>query len=195
MTALSQDRINQIRQDYMAGMTYHDIMVKNGVSKPTVQRHVFDLEKRLPKNSVPRISQEKIEKMRELRSQGHSNYQIAKELGSTWQTVTQYIGKQPDNCRADYGSIVAHVTDVKPEEVKIEASKQTPVPKTELKLKTITYSYAGQHYEYKVRTDTNTVRIIDNGVNFDIPVKNFENFVLELVELYSELSSKKIAMN
>ncbi len=195
MTRLSQNRIDQIRSDYSAGMPIKNIMLNNGVSRATVNRVVFDMEKRVPKTSVSRISQDVIDKMKDMRIKGYSNSKIAKELGISYDTVRCHLGNQPDNCRADYGSIVAHVTDVNPEEVKIEAPKPMPVPKTELKLKNIVYSYAGQHYEYKVRTDTNTVRIIDNGINFDISSDQFENFVLELVELYSELSSKKIVMN
>lgn len=195
MTRLSQDRIDQIRSDYSAGMPIKDIMLNNGVSRATVNRAVFDMEKRQPKTSVSRISSDAVDKMKAMRSEGYSNSMIAKELGISYDTVRCYLGNQPANCRAEYGSIIAHVTDVKPEEVKIEAPKQTPVPTTDLKLKNIVYSYAGQHYEYKVRTDTNIVRIVDNGVNFDIPSDQFENFVLELVELYSELSSKKIVLH
>ncbi len=195
MARLSQNRIDQIRSDYSAGIPIKDIMLNNGVSRATVSRVTFDMDKRCPNMSVPRISPDIIDKMKVMRTAGHSNSIIAKELGISCDTVRCYIGNQPTNCRAEYGSIVAHVTDLKPEAVKIEAPKQTPVPKTELKLKNIVYSYVGQHYEYKVRTDTNVVRIVDNGINFDIPSKDFENFVLELVELYSELSSKKIAMN
>ena len=195
MTRLSQTRIDQIRSDYSAGMPIKDIMLNNGVSRATVNRAVFDMEKRHPKMGVPRISSDVIDKMKTMRSEGYSNSMIAKELGISYDTVRCHLGNQPENCRAEYGSIIAHVTDVKPEEVKIEATKQTPVPTTELKLKNIVYSYVGKHYEYKVRTDTNVVRIVDNGINFDIPSNQFENFVLELVELYSELSSKKIVMN
>ena len=194
MARLSQNRIDQIRSDYSAGMSIKDIMLKNGVSRATVGRVTFDMEKRQPKLSISKISPDVVDKMKEMRTEGFSNSLIAKELGISYDTVKCYLGNQPTNCRAEYGSIIAHVTDLEPEAVKIEAPKQTPVPKTELKLKNIVYSYAGQHYEYKVRTDTNIVRIVDNGVNFDIPAKNFEAFVLELVELYSELSSKKIAM-
>jgi len=195
MTRLSQNRIDQIRSDYSAGMPIKDIMLNNGVSRATVSRVTFNMEKRYPNMSVPKISPDVVDKMKAMRTEGCSNSMIAKELGISYDTVRCYLGTQPANCRADYGSIVAHVTDVKPEEVKIEAPKQTPVLKTELKLKNVVYSYAGQHYEYKVRTDTNVVRIVDNGVNFDIPSKDFETFVLELVELYSELTSKKITMN
>lgn len=195
MPRLSQNRIDKIRSDYSAGMPIKDIMVNNGVSRATVGRVTFGMEKRCPNMSVPKIHQDIIDKMKAMRAQGCSNSLIVKELGISSDTVRCYLGTQPTNCRAEYGSIIAHVTDVKPEEVKIEAPKQTPVPKTELKLKNVVYSYAGQHYEYKVRTDTNVVRIVDNGVNFDIPSKDFETFVLELVELYSELTSKKIVMN
>lgn len=195
MSRLPQNCIDKIRSDYSAGMPIKDIMLNNGVSRATVGRVTFDMERRYPNMSVPKISRDIVDKMKAMRTQGCSNSLIEKELGISSDTVRCYLGTQPTNCRAEYGSIVAHVTDVKPEAVKIEAPKQTPVPKTELKLKNIVYSYVGQHYEYKVRTDTNTVRIIDNGINFDIPFKDFENFVLQLVELYSELSSKKIAMN
>lgn len=194
-TAISQERIDNIRKDYIAGMPIKDIMLSNGVSRATVSKAVFDMERRHPKQSVPKISSDVVDKMKVMRTEGYSNNMIAKKLGVSYNTVLCHLGGQPDNCRAEYGSIIAHVTDVKPEEVKIEAPKQTPVPKTELKLKNIVYSYAGKHYEYKVRTDTNVVRIVDNGINFDIPSKDFENFVLELVELYSELSSKKIEVN
>ena len=195
MTRLSQNRIDQIRSDYSAGMSYKDIALNNGISRATINRVVFDMERRHPKMGTPKISPDVVDKMKAMRAEGCSNSMIAKELGISYDTVRCHLGNQPDNCRADYGSIVAHVTDLKPEAVKIEAPKQVPVPKTELKLKNIVYSYAGKHYEYKVRTDMNIVRIVDNGISFDIPSKDFENFVLELVELYSELSSKKIEMN
>lgn len=195
MTRLSQNRIDQIRSDYSSGMAIKDIMLNNGVSRATINRVTFDMEKREPRTGGSKISPDIINKMKDMRIEGYSNSKIAKELGVAYDTVKCHLGNQPLNCRAEYGSIIAHVTDVKPEEVKIEAPKQTPVPKTELKLKNIVYSYAGQHYEYKVHTDKNVVRIVDNGINFDIPSKDFETFVLELVELYSELSSKKIVMN
>lgn len=197
MAAISQDRINKIRQDYIAGLPIKDIMVNNGVSKATVCRHVADITKENPRiHSTPgKVTPEMVEQMKQKRIDGCSNSKIAKELGVDYATVRRHIGIQPTNCRADYGSIIAHVSDVKPDEVMIEAPKQTSVPKTSLKLKNVVYSYAGEHYEYTIRTDTNVVRIVANGVNFDIPSQDFESFVLELVELYSELSSKKIVVH
>ena len=193
-TSISQQRIDQIRDYYASGMSIHDIMVKVGVSRDTIYRHVSD-QLRNPNSGRQKVSPEMIEQMKQMRSNGKSNSKIAKELGLSETTVVKYIGLQPTGCRADYGSIVAHVTDVKPDEVTIEAPKQSIVPKTELKLKNVVYLYAGSHYEYKVRTDANVVRIVDNGNTFDIPTVNFESFVLELVELYSELSSKKIVLH
>lgn len=197
MAAISQDRINKIRQDYIAGLPIKEIMINNGVSKATVCRHVADISKENPRiRCAPgKVTPEMLEQMKQMRVDGLSNNKIAKELGVDYMTVKRHIGIQPTNCRADYGSIVAHVSDVKPEAVMIEAPKQTTVPKTSLKLKNIVYSYEGERYEYKVRTDTDVVRIVDNGTNFDVPSKDFETFVLELVELYSELSSKKIVLH
>ena len=50
--------------------------------------------------------------MRILRSQGKTNREIAQEMGLCIATVRRHIGNQPSGLRANYGSIVAHVTDV-----------------------------------------------------------------------------------
>lgn len=185
---ISQERIEQIRQYYSSGMPMHDIMVKVGVSRDTIYRHITDLQKRsaFPKSKV---SPEMVQQMKQMRADGLSNSKIAKELDLCKDTVLKYIGTQPTGCRAEYGSIVSYVTDIKPEKAVSETKKVSndPVPKTNLKLKNIVYSYEGANYEYKIHTGTKNVRISGNGNTFDIPADQFENLVLELIELYNEL--------
>ena len=50
--------------------------------------------------------------MRILRSQGKTNREIAQEMGLCIATVRRHIGNQPSGLRANYGSVIAHVTDV-----------------------------------------------------------------------------------
>ena len=128
------------------------------------------------------ISDGLINNMRILRSQGKTNREIAAEMNLCTATVRRHIGNQPSGLRANYGSIVSHVTDV-----------ETPPPvaitkKSSLRLVAQTKIMEGNHYHFALDNLGNitiTYKSQDEKIHLD--KDGMERFITELMDAYMEL--------
>lgn len=137
------------------------------------------------KTPVP-ITSEVINRMRVMRSEGKTNRDIAKELNVAIATVRRHIGNQPTGLCANYGSIVAHVTDVEGANAPASA---TLVKKSSLHLVAQTKVMEGKHYQFaldnfgnitiaNLKPDDNRLRLNKAGM---------EELITELMDAYMEL--------
>lgn len=168
---LSQQKIDEMREYGNIGLSYKDIAKELGCDVSTVTRYLGK------KHKHTIVTDEIISRMQELRDHGLSNSQIAIEIGVSPTTVTEYLGKQ--KVRAQYGTIVAHVT----------GSSFVPYEKKEIKmeqkLKVVnkSISFEGEMFSYKVCTDGRIRITSETGVAIDLDKKSLSNFISELCEV------------
>ena len=139
-----------------------------------------------------KISAEKILQMEELRAQHYSNLQIASAMKISYGTVNKYLGKQPDGFRADYGSIVAHVTEA--EEPKVEQTEKkspepsAPVRRNSLRCMSETKVLDGCFYRFTLSTlGSITLSAKTNQENLQLDKPTMESYIVELMDAYEEL--------
>lgn len=121
--------------------------------------------------------------MRILRSQGKTNREIAQEMGLCIATVRRHIGNQPSGLRANYGSIVAHVTDVE-----VQPPPITAVKKSSLRMVAQTKIMEGDHYHFTMDNYGNiTIAIKDPEEKIRLNKDGMERFITELMDAYIEL--------
>ena len=156
--------------------------------------------------------------MRELRSQGFTNTQIAEAMGLSVRTIYRYIGLQPDGLRANWGAYSAKVTDVESQEGKYLSAHADSIQKTEqenvsvqeppteplrvadeksvvsypangiLKLTRRVETYQGQFITYKMDNEGKLRIENDQGMYFDLNSDEAETFILELLEVSAMLN-------
>ena len=90
LIAEKQALIETVRKMYLEGKTYTQIAAETGVSDQTIRKYTRDLPHRSGnKNGAP-IPGEKVDKIRELRSQGKSYEAIARRIGIKPETAKKY---------------------------------------------------------------------------------------------------------
>lgn len=179
----SQERKEEVLQFHDMGFSNKQIAKELKMSPTTVMGIVGRTKRLNTKNQ--KVSQDDIAKMRELRGKGLSNAAIGRELGFSDFTVRKYLSKQPDMNRAEYGSLVAHVTG----ESFVKEEEKVPLPKQKLKLISTTVELEGDQFTYKVRTD-GTVRINNNlGFACDFTKQEFFTLITELCEVGDWITS------
>ena len=133
------------------------------------------------KSPIP-VTNGLVNDMRILRSQGKTNREIAKEMGLCVATVRRHIGNQPSGLRANYGSIVAHVTDVEVQP-SVAAAK-----KSSLRMVAQTKIMEGDHYHFTMDNYGNiTIAIKDPDEKIRLNKDGMERFITELMDAYIEL--------
>lgn len=111
--AEKQALIGTVRKMYLEGKTYTQIAAETGVSDQTIRRYTRDLPHRSGnKNGAP-ISREKVDKIRELRSQGKSFEAIARQMGIKPVTAKKYaqdilVEKPEQPATGQPGSLCRH---------------------------------------------------------------------------------------
>ena len=121
--------------------------------------------------------------MRILRSQGKTNREIAQEMGLCIATVRRHIGNQPSGLRANYGSVIAHVTDVE-----VQPPPITAVKKSSLRMVAQTKIMEGDHYHFTMDNYGNiTIAIKDPEEKIRLNKDGMERFITELMDAYIEL--------
>lgn len=121
--------------------------------------------------------------MRILRSQGKTNREIAQEMGLCIATVRRHIGNQPSGLRANYGSVIAHVTDVE-----VQPPPITAVKKSSLRMVAQTKIMEGDHYHFTMDNYGNiTIAIKDPEEKIRLNKEGMERFITELMDAYIEL--------
>ena len=174
--AITDEKIKEIQELRDAGFTNKEIAKEMGISGATVSRYApkFKVKKR----AAP-ISENTFQKMLELRTKGLSNSQIGKELGMSYSTVLRKLGPQPDMVRAEYGSIISHVTGetfVKEEEPKMQK-------KTALKLIKTCVEMQGREFTYKATTEGEVRITHPTGFATNLTADQFYNYIAELCEV------------
>ena len=85
-----QARIEAVRKMYAEGKTYTQIAAETGASASTIRNYTCDLPRRDRNRNGAPIPQEKVTKIRELRSQGKSFEAIARQMGIKPVTAKKY---------------------------------------------------------------------------------------------------------
>lgn len=185
---ISEERMDRALEMYKNGYKINDIVHATGISRATISRQVsINGLTRYPDQSPAGISQEKINRMKQLRDQGLSNALIAKEVGVSRDTVLKYLGRQKDMARSPYGSVVSYTADI----VRAETKPEKPKPKSSLVLDECVKTYHGKRFVYKTGMNDH-VRILDHTaapVNIDMSIAELECFISELIDLYSLASA------
>jgi DNA-binding transcriptional regulator YiaG len=166
------------------GLTLKEIAAQYDLCEDTVSKALGGVQK-----SHIKITPELIEEMRTYRELGLSNSQIAIEMNLAVTTVRQYIGAQPKNTRAEYGSIVAHSTGdsyaAKKGHVKEKKMyENTMKSESALNLVSIITTFNGNSgIKYKLN-GTNQVQIVtEKGENMTLESGYFLQFAQEIAEL------------
>ncbi len=134
------------------------------------------------KTPIP-ITNSLVNDMRILRSQGKTNREIAQEMGLCIATVRRHIGNQPSGLRANYGSVIAHVTDVE-----VQPPPITAVKKSSLRMVAQTKIMEGNHYHFTMDSYGNiTIAIKDPEEKIRLNKDGMERFITELMDAYIEL--------
>lgn len=134
------------------------------------------------KTPIP-ITNSLVNDMRILRSQGKTNREIAQEMGLCIATVRRHIGNQPSGLRANYGSVIAHVTDVE-----VQPPPITAVKKSSLRMVAQTKIMEGDHYHFTMDNYGNiTIAIKDPEEKIRLNKDGMERFITELMDAYIEL--------
>ena len=134
------------------------------------------------KTPIP-ITNSLVNDMRILRSQGKTNREIAQEMGLCIATVRRHIGNQPSGLRANYGSVIAHVTDVE-----VQPPPITTVKKSSLRMVAQTKIMEGDHYHFTMDNYGNiTIAIKDPEEKIRLNKDGMERFITELMDAYIEL--------
>lgn len=138
------------------------------------------------------ITEALTQKMNALRSSGMSNQQIGLELGLSYSTVHRCIGPQPTGCRSEYGSIVAHVTDVPPSPP--AALPEAPAIQkhaSALRLDRFVKTYLG-HYTYKFDNLGKLQILTDQGTGINVDnTQNLEALITELMDIYEMMTGEE----
>lgn len=135
------------------------------------------------RKSPVKITDSLVNNMRILRSEGLTNREIAAKLNVSIPSVHRHIGDQPDGLKAEYGSVVARVTDVVETRPVVAVAK-----KSSLRLIAQTKIMEGNYYHFS----------LDNLGNITITMKNpdekirlnragMESYITELMDAYMEL--------
>ena len=90
LVAEKQALIETVRKMYLEGKTYTQIADETGVSSPTIRNYTCDLPRRDRNRNGAPIPREKVDKIRELRSQGKSYEAIARRIGIKPETAKKY---------------------------------------------------------------------------------------------------------
>ena len=134
------------------------------------------------KSPIP-VTSGLVNDMRILRSQGKTNREIAQEMGLCIATVRRHIGNQPSGLRANYGSVIAHVTDVE-----VQPPPITAVKKSSLRMVAQTKIMEGDHYHFTMDNYGNiTIAIKDPEEKIRLNKDGMERFITELMDAYIEL--------
>lgn len=176
---VTEETVSKMRELRARGLSNVQIAKELGIkSTTTIVNHIgHQSDNRFAPN---KISMQDISKMQVLRSQGLSNSQIAREMSIDPGTVRYHIGIQPTGNRAEYGSVISHVTGD-------TYAKHPPVKKEPaIRMTESVFRFRGKNdVEYRVDS-AGRVRIIrSNGDHVDISANanEFFTFLNELSEL------------
>lgn len=188
---IPDEKIEEIRNFAALGFSYKDIAKQLNITPDTVTKYAG--RKHEHKGALPK---ETVDRMVGMESVGLSHQQIAKELGLATKTVYRYLGKQRSGVRAQYGSIVAHVTgesfvskelaqriESRKPEIK-EDKKMT----SNLKITSTSIHVEGKDFHYRVSTDGKVRITSDTGFAVDLEKDGFLNLICELSQLVDWLA-------
>lgn len=108
-----QVRVEAVRKMYTEGKTYTQIAAETGASASTIRNYTCDLPRRDRNRNGAPIPQEKVTKIRELRSQGKSFEAIARQMGIKPVTAKKYtqdilVEKPEQPATGQHGSLCRH---------------------------------------------------------------------------------------
>lgn len=108
-----QARVEAVRKMYTEGKTYTQIAAETGASASTIRNYTCDLPRRDRNRNGAPIPQEKVTKIRELRSQGKSFEAIARQMGIKPVTAKKYtqdilVEKPEQPATGQHGSLCRH---------------------------------------------------------------------------------------
>ena len=108
-----QARVEAVRKMYTEGKTYTQIAAETGASASTIRNYTCDLPRRDRNRNGAPIPQEKVTKIRELRSQGKSFEAIARQMGIKPVTAKKYaqdiLAEKPEQpATGQHGSLCRH---------------------------------------------------------------------------------------
>lgn len=176
--SISQKEIDNIQELYKQGLNYNEIISKTGRSKATISRAVAPLVNHTEKEKDVKA------KMLELRGQGLSNQQIAKEMNYSYSQVYNVIGKQPTGNRAEYGSVVAHVTGSSYVNTTLEKPKPVEKKPKAVLLEESVFRFKGKTCSYRVDSKGHVRILLNNGNYLDIPdPKSLFTMIDELADI------------
>lgn len=108
-----QARVEAVRRMYAEGKTYAQIAAETGASASTIRNYTCDLPRRDRNRNGAPILREKVDKIRELRSQGKSFEAIARQMGIKPITAKKYaqdilVEKPEQPATGQPGSLCRH---------------------------------------------------------------------------------------
>lgn len=172
---IGEELINEIKAGLEMGMTQEELANELGVCRATIGRALSEsgIQHKKRKDAFT-VTPEAIEKMKDLRAKGLSNSKIAIELGCTIVTVQRHIGPQPKMTRAEYGSIVSHVTGTSFVNQKEESKLK--------KISTIV-KFSGSDFDYEADDSGFLVMSSRNGITINLDIDRLHSLMSELQEL------------
>lgn len=172
---IGEKLISEIKAGLELGMTQETLANELGVCRGTIRKALAEsgIQYKKRKDAFT-VTPEAIEKMKDLRAKGLSNSKIAIELECTIITVRRHIGPQPKMVRAEYGSIVSHVTGT----TFVNQKEESKLKKVSTIVK-----FSGSDFDYEADDSGFLVMSSCNGITVNLDIDRLHTLISELQEL------------
>lgn len=127
-----------------------------------------------------------ITELQTMRQNGMTNRQIAENLGVSQNTVYRYLGKQPAMLRAVPGTYSA-AEHKREENITVLPASVKP---GKLRIIAQTSIVAGKYHQYTVTLPGCVTIAGENGISMKLDRKNMEEYITELMEVYSMMTKE-----